>query len=139
MFFNKLFNRSNEVPADIDPNSIGNMAIEKGWVTRAVLSEALRMQKKLLGEDTGPIEHSRWLQIGHILVDAGYITDEQRDELVMEQRIRKGEKISYEEMRCYEKRKLRRRINGVSERVKEAGTEARNFAALMATILGSQP
>ena len=134
MFF-KLFNRSNGISPDIDPNSIGNMAIEKGWITRDVLSEALRMQRKLLAQDTGPVERSRWLQIGHILVDAGYITDEQRDELVMEQRIRKGEKISYEEMRCYEKRKLRRRINGVSERVKEAGTEARNFAALMTTML----
>ena len=54
----------------------GNLAIEKGFITKYELYEALRSQQQ---EKEGD-EHPRY--IGKILEDLGYMTDEQIEEVL---------------------------------------------------------
>ena len=120
-FFDRRGSKDDETPkeivekAKVDPNSIGNLAIEMGWCTPADIEEAMNVQR---GRP----------RLGQILVDLGKLTEEQRIDLLIEQRLRKGEKVSSEELRQHERMKFRRRIVGIKEGFREAGTEAKNTA-----------
>lgn len=110
--------------AQSDPNSIGNLAIEMGWCTLNDITEALAVQRKRL-------------RLDQILVDLGKLTEEQRDDLWIEQRIRRGKKVSAEELRKHERRKFHRRVSAVTERFREAGAEAKSTAAIVMACVSS--
>lgn len=111
---NKLFSRNGMTTPAEDPDSFGNLAVEKGYITRDDLQEALTVQTERIGE---------------VLVRMGKLTEEQLDCLLIEQRVRKGETISADEMRRHERKKLRRRIGAVTGVFKGMGDEARSLAS----------
>lgn len=111
---NKLFSRSGVVVPAEDPDSFGNLAVEKGYITRDDLEQALTVQTERLGE---------------VLLRMGKLTEEQLECLLLEQRTRKGEKISAEELRKHERKKLRRRIGAVTNVFEDMGNEARGLAS----------
>jgi hypothetical protein len=98
-----------------DAASIGNLAIELGYITPEVLEEALKIQKERV-------------KLGQILVDMEAITSEERDELLMEQKIRWG-KVCKEDQIAFERKKKRRRIRALGSVFKEAAEDARQFVA----------
>lgn len=113
---NKLFSRAAEVKPSENPDSIGNLAIEKGYITTDDLAEALRVQRERM-------------KLGQILVDLGKLSEEQLDCLLLEQRLRKGEKVSHDDLRRHERKKLHRRIGGVTGAFKGMGEDARSLAS----------
>lgn len=98
-----------------DVASIGNLAIELGFITPEVLEEALKIQKERA-------------KLGQILVDMKAITAEERDELLMEQKIRRGE-IDKKGQIDFERKKKRRRIKALGLVFEEAASDARKFVA----------
>jgi hypothetical protein len=98
-----------------DVASIGNLAIELGYITPEVLEEALKIQKERV-------------KLGQILVDMKAITPEERDELLMEQKIRRGEVDTKGQIE-FERKKKRRRIRALGSVFKEAAADAGQFAA----------
>lgn len=99
-----------------DPNSFGNLAIAHGWVTQRDLDQALEVQRMKIPK------------IGQIMVDIGMLTEEQRDELLIEQRQARGQKVTTEELLLFERRKLRRRLEGLKKGFREATKHANTFA-----------
>ena len=73
-----LFRRVNGSQKDPhrDPTSIGNLAIAKGYATRAQVACAIQRQEERL-------------PLGAILVEQGVLTEVQLDELLIEQEIRR--------------------------------------------------
>jgi len=61
---------------EADPSSIGNLALELGYITQDQLKEALAIQEQRMA-------------LGDILVDRKMLTLYQRDELLLEQRYRR--------------------------------------------------
>jgi len=111
-FFSK---KSVEAPhQQEDPNSFGNIAIEKGFITQKELEQVLKLQEARLGE---------------ILVKEGMLTSDQRDEIFIEQKIRKGEKVSPDQLRVVERKKMRRHLQEVTDCFKEASSNARETAS----------
>lgn len=108
-----VFSRNEATPAE-DPDSFGNLAVEKGYITHDDLQEALSVQREPIGE---------------VLVRLGKLTEEQLECLLLEQRVRKGEKISADEMRQHERKKLRRRIGAVTNVFQSMGDDARRLAS----------
>ncbi len=122
---NKLFSRNGieDVPPESNPDSIGNLAIEKGYITTDDLAEALKVQRERM-------------QLGQILLEMYReskgkrgLSEEQLECLLLEQRLRKGEKISHDDLRRHERKKLHRRIGAVTGTFKNMGAEARNLAS----------
>ena len=113
----KLFSRNGnaDVPPESNPNSIGHMAIEKGYITTDDLAEALKVQRQRM-------------RLGTILVDMGKLSEEQLGDLLLEQRIRTGEKVSHEELHRHERKKLHQRIGAVTGAFQSMGSEARSLA-----------
>lgn len=109
----KIFSRNGAVSQE-HPDSIGNMAVERGYITTEDLAEALRVQRERM-------------KLGQILVELGKLSEEQLECLLLEQRIRRGERISADEMRRHERKKLHRRIGAVSGAFKGMGAQARNL------------
>lgn len=114
----KLFSRNGAAPAAESPNpiSIGKLAVERGYITADDLTEALQVQRERT-------------KLGQILVGLGKLSEEQLECLLLEQRIRKGETVSVDEMRRHERKKLRRRIGAVTGVFKGMGDEARDLAS----------
>ncbi len=112
----KIFTRDvTAVRPEDGPDSIGQIAVERQYITREDLAEALCVQRQRM-------------KLGQILVDLGKLTEEQLGDLLLEQRIRRGEKISAAEMHRHERRKLHRRIGAVGDVFKSMGAEARGLA-----------
>ena len=109
-----------------DPTSLGNLALEKGYVTPEKLQEALKVQEQRL-------------MLGEILLELGFLTREQLDELVMEQKIRRGEIKDKKVIIDFEKKKMKSRLNGIKESFNKAGSSAedlRNAFTAKAEALG---
>lgn len=104
------------VAAAEDPTSFGNLAIERGWISPHDLEEALELQRR------------RVPKLGQVLIEIGAVSEEQRDELLFEQRRRRGQKIPVEELRQFERRKMRRRLAKIKQGFAEASGHAESFA-----------
>lgn len=129
----KLFNRKNETEmlekqiekVEGSPLWIGNLAVEFGFCTAAHIEEALKVQRERL-------------RLGQILVDLGFLTEDQLADLVIEQRIRLGEKVSAEDLHRHERSKFRCRVRGITAGFRRAGDDAKYTAqsinACMATV-----
>lgn len=102
--------------AAADPSSFGNLAIARGWVTPEDLEHALEIQRQQVPK------------LGQIMVDSGMLSDEQRDELVFDQMRRRGQKIPTDDLREFERRKLRRRLEGLKAGFREATKHAHDLA-----------
>lgn len=105
-----------------DPNSIGNMALAKGWITEEDLREALTVQRERF-------------KLGEILVELGKLSAEQRDELLIEQRLARGEKVTSTELHKFERSKLHNRVKTLKTRFQEVGAEARELAVSVAAVV----
>ena len=112
-----------DVPVE-HPTSIASLALEKGLINDIDLAEALRVQQARL-------------PLGQILLALGKLTQSQLDELLFEQRIRRGERISYEEKRQHERNKIQRSIRGLRDTFLDAGSSARNLALFVRNQIDS--
>ena len=113
MFFKKKAFK--KVPPGEDMASIGNLAIELGYITSVVLEDALKIQK-------------RRLKLGEILIGIGAITRGQLEELLFEQRLRR-ERVSKMEIIKHEERKRRHRFQELEAVFKDATSHADKFIA----------
>lgn len=102
--------------AAADPYSFGNLAISRGWVTPEDLERALEVQRQKVPK------------IGEIMIEIGMLSEEQRDDLLIEQRQSRGQKITTEELLTFERRKMRRRLEGLKAGFREATEHAKTFA-----------
>jgi hypothetical protein len=98
-----------------DPNSIGNIAVERGYITRFELDEAMRAQQARL-------------PLGEILIEMGKLTRHELEELLFEQKIRRGEVKDREEIIRFERRKSRTRIRLMQDGFKEVRDDVRKLA-----------
>jgi len=105
-----------------DPSSFGNLAISHGWVTQEDLERALEVQRAQIPK------------LGQIMIEIGLLSEEQRDELLIEQRQARGQKIPTEELLVFERRKMRRRLEGLKDGFREATKHAKTFAAEVADL-----
>ena len=114
------------VPPEKDEASIGNLAMELGYITPTVLVEALRVQKKRI-------------LLGEILVKMEAITREQLEELLFEQRLRRDQ-ASKIEIITHERKKMRRQFQELGSVFKDATCHANKFVATvkLADILPSK-
>lgn len=103
-----------------DPNSIGNMAVEKGYITSSDLDAAVRIQQERL-------------PLGRILVDMGKITDDELSDLLFEQKVRRGEIRDVEVITQHERLKMHRKIREVRSGLKEIKEDAKRAAATFFT------
>jgi hypothetical protein len=103
MGFMAYFN-GNSDPHEVackDPDSIGSILREWGYVTDDELEKAVKIQKSQQ-------------QLGQILIDLtdGRLTNEQVEEAFMEQKIRRR-KASHREITAFNSRKKRRLVSGI--------------------------
>jgi len=128
----RLFNRGNgKLPAvrsdpfaeaERDPNSLGNLALERGFITEADLDAALNIQKERL-------------QLGQLLVEMGKLTMDQLEELLLEQKIRRGEVKDPNILIQFERRKKKGRLVAMRQRFAEARADAESVTASITTTL----
>lgn len=128
----RLFNRGNgKLPAvrsdpfaeaEQDPNSLGNIALERGYITEEDLEAALNIQKERL-------------QLGQLLVEMKKITEDQLEELLLEQKIRRGEIKDQAVLIQFERRKKKSRLVAMREKFAEARADAESVTASITTTL----
>jgi len=104
-----------------DPCSLGNLAIERGYITSEDLEQALKVQKERL-------------RIGELLVEMGKLNQDQLDELLMEQKIKRGEAGVREELKFQRLRK-RNRLIAMKEKFAEATGDSRTVTASITRTL----
>lgn len=110
--------------AAADPSSLGNLAIERGIISQEDLDRALDVQRQQVPK------------LGEVMIQIGMVTEEQRDDLLFEQRRRRGQKIATEELLAHERRKMRRRLEGLKAGFQEATEQAKAFATDVASLTG---
>jgi len=110
--------------ASADPSSFGNLAISRGWVTQKDLEQALEVQRAKIPK------------LGQIMIEIGLLSEEQRDEILIEQRQARGQKIPTEELLVFERRKMRRRLEGLKNGFREATKHAKTFAEEVTGLTG---
>jgi len=98
-----------------DPSSIGNLAIELGYITQAELKDAVGVQQQRL-------------PLGQILVDMGKLTAAQLEDLLFEQRVRRGEITDKSLMAQHERSRLRRKVGEIRDGFKEMSAETKKFS-----------
>lgn len=102
------------VVPETDPSSIGNLAIELGYITLDELRVAVRVQQQRL-------------PLGRILVDMGKLTEEQLDDLLFEQQVRRGEIKDKTVITQRQRAKMRRKMTQIKDGFKEMGAETKRF------------
>jgi hypothetical protein len=110
-----LFTYSSSNGPSADPNSIGNMAVEKGYITSGDLEAAVSIQQERL-------------PLGRILVDMGKLTDDDLNDLLFEQKVRRGEIEDVEIITQHERLKMHRKIREVRSGFKEIKEDAKRAA-----------
>jgi len=98
-----------------DPSSIGNLAIELGYITRDELDAAVKVQQQRL-------------PLGQILVDMGKLTTVQLEDLLLEQRVRRGEIQDRDVLMAHERSRLRRKMGEIKAGFREMGAETKRFS-----------
>jgi hypothetical protein len=97
-----------------DPSSIGNLAIELGYITTDELRAAVNVQQQRL-------------PLGRILVEMGKLTEEQLDDLLFEQKVRRGEIKDKEAIMQYQRLKMRRKMVQLKDGFKEMGASTKRL------------
>jgi len=97
-----------------DPLSIGNLAVTNNIITQEDLTEAVNVQRKRL-------------RIGQILIDMGKLSEPQLEELLLEQKIKRGEIDDSEAIIQFEQSRRRKRLKAMQKSFAEAGTQAKEF------------
>jgi len=99
-----------------DETSLGNILLEKGYVTEEVLEEAIKIQK------------SQSL-LGRILINMGVITEDQLEEVLLEQKIRRKQARDQDLIKSNSKRhgrlvkEVQVQLNSLANKYAEAGEE----------------
>jgi len=99
-----------------DETSLGNILLEKGYVTQVELEEAIKIQK------------SQSL-LGRILVNMGVITEEQLEEVLLEQKIRRKEARAQDLIKSNSKKherlvkEVQGQLSSLASKYAEAGEE----------------
>lgn len=99
-----------------DPSSIGNLAIEKKYITRQDLDDAVKIQ-------------NRKAYLGEILLAMGKLTQVQLDELLTDQKIRRGEITDPDEIRLFERSRMKRRLCEFKKVFSDAGENSQVMAS----------
>jgi hypothetical protein len=110
-----LLKRAVPLPED-DPTSIGNLAIERGYITSQDLLEAVMVQQKRL-------------PLGEILVEMGKLTKDQLRDLIFEQQVRRGEITDKNQIIEFERQKMHRQLGKVREGFQEVRRELKKLSA----------
>lgn len=110
------------VEAERDPYSLGNLALERGYITKDDLEAALKIQKERL-------------QIGQLLVEMKKLTEDQLEELLLEQKILRGEVKDKNVLIQFERRKKKGRLIAMRQKFAEARVEAEGVTASITTTL----
>jgi len=97
-----------------DPNSIGNLAIELGYITLAELREAVQIQQQRL-------------PLGKILIGMGKLTEDQLKDLLLEQAVRRGEITDREAIRRHQRSKMRHKMSQIKTGFRELRDESQRF------------
>ena len=100
--FHKLRAKKVTLLPEEDPNSIGNLAVEKGFITQEDLTRAVTIQKERL-------------PLGEILIDMGKLSRDQLEELLFEQDVRKGNVKDRKKILQFEKKKRHLRIQKMKD------------------------
>lgn len=108
--------------AKLDPYSLGNLALERGYITEDDLEAALKVQRERL-------------QLGQLLVEMKKITQDQLDELLLEQKILRGEIKDQNVLIQFERRKKKSRLVAMREKFAEARADAESVTASITTTL----
>jgi len=95
-----------------DPDSFGNIAIEKSYITRDELLSALDKQEERL-------------PLGEILISMGKLTAWQRDEILIEQEKRKAK--SPNELSMLELKKQRQVIHHIRRQMDDLSNASKEF------------
>lgn len=96
-----------------DPTSIGNLAVTKGYATRAQVLDALRKQEARL-------------PLGEILVEGGVLTRGQLEDLIIEQEIMRRHLNKKQAVQFVRERKR--------EKMREVSNDLRDFASSISLI-----
>jgi hypothetical protein len=104
-----------ETPPKEDPSSIGNIALELGYITQEELNAAVGVQQQRL-------------PLGRILVDMGKLTETQLEELLFEQRVRRGEINDKGVMAQHERAKLHQKMGEVQAGFRELRDDAKRLS-----------
>lgn len=99
---------------ETDPSSIGNLAVELGYITQEELKAAIQAQQQRL-------------PLGKILVDMGKLTEEQLDDLLFEQRVRRGEVKDKVLITQHQRSKLRRKMVQLKNGFREMSSETKQL------------
>lgn len=99
---------------EADPSSIGNLAIELGYITEDELRQAVQVQQQRL-------------PLGRILVEMGKLTEAQLSDLLFEQRVRRGEIRDKAVIVQHRREKMRRTMAQLKAGFKEVGDETKRL------------
>lgn len=103
-------------PPESDPSSLGNLAVELGYITQDELKAAVSVQQARL-------------PLGQILVDMGKLTTSQLEELLFEQKVRRGEIRDKAVLAQYERSRLHKKMGAIKDGFKEMRETTRSFSA----------
>jgi hypothetical protein len=98
-----------------DPSSLGNLAVEMGYITHEELKSAVGVQQERL-------------PLGQILMDMGKLTPPQLEELLFEQKVRRGEIRDKAILAQYERSRLRKKVGAIKEGFKEMRETTKSFS-----------
>lgn len=99
---------------EADPSSIGNLAIELGYITMDELRAAVKVQQQRL-------------PLGRILVEMGKLTEEQLEDLLFEQQVRRGEIRDRTAITQYQRKKMRRKMTQIKDGFKEMRVDTKRL------------
>lgn len=105
-----------------DPYSLGNLALKRGYITEEDLEAALSIQRERL-------------QLGQLLVELKKLTPEQLEELLLEQKILRGEIKDQSVLIQFERRKKKSRLVAMKEKFAEARADSESVTASIAATL----
>lgn len=97
-----------------DPSSIGNLAVELGYITMDELRTAVKMQQQRL-------------PLGRILMEMGKLTEEQLEDLLFEQRVRRGEIKDKDLIRQHQRSKMRHKMTQIKDGFREMRAETKRL------------
>lgn len=100
---------------EADPTSIGNLAVELGYITTDELMAAIHTQQQRL-------------PLGRLLVDMGKLTEEELSDLLFEQKVRRGEIKNKDVITQRQRSKVRRQMGQIKTGFREMSSQTRQLA-----------
>lgn len=123
LFFRKVNGGSKVNPED-DASSIGNLAIELGFITKEDLLAAILVQQTRL-------------PLGEILIEMGKLNEDQLSELLFEQRVRRGEVKNEQQILEHQQKRKRRRLKQVQRGFREVREDSQKLADSLYDLVDS--